>query len=641
MSKLKVRINKNIFERCLLTEIMPYETPILFSNWGSFNYTYRLRNKNLKVLDSIFKRNKPTISFTYRIKKDLNDWRTIQIPHPNISEDTTNIYKKFDVMITKTCTKSSYSIRAPHNIAEWFTIEEGHKNDYKYIEQIDENNAYAASYFTYRYYSHLYKFYESKQFAALENRFYKMATFDVAKCFPSIYTHSIDWAIRGKYEAKRLLFINNSKSNSFPKQFDDLMQNMNYKETNGILIGPEISRIFSEIIFQAVDHSVEKRLATTELNYKQGTDYYCCRYMDDYYLFYNDEKVLDCFESILKTELEIFKLYLNPHKREISTRPFITEASLLKMEISKYVNDLEYRLKEIQKKDGDTNINRIRIKPENEINKVRALIGQRKNSLQIVSSYFLTSLNSSFISLTKGNKKADYIFNIALVYVEIALHWFKLDIRVAGSYKIIELTNEIMRLTKHLNHDQISIIKATMYYELTDAVSVACSRKSIIESLNLLICLKNLGANYVIPHNLISCVLSSSQVEFPEDRVKVCRNSYFDIVTVLYYVDDRIEFCGIKAKLLDQAKRIISSNNIKIYSETALLFLDLISCPHIELAYKRDIMGIVANQLGVSSKESDINRYIKNISAYSWFFNWTYGNDLRNILRKKKLMLSY
>lgn len=43
---------------------------------------------------------------------------------------------------------------------------------------------------------------------------------------------------------------------SFGSKFDSLMQRMNYNETNGILIGPEVSRIFSEIILQAVDAEV-------------------------------------------------------------------------------------------------------------------------------------------------------------------------------------------------------------------------------------------------------------------------------------------------------------------------------------------------------------------------------------------------
>ena len=38
------------------------------------------------------------------------------------------------------------------------------------------------------------------------------------------------------------------------------MQEMNYNETNGIVIGPEFSRIFAEVILQQIDTSVEREL---------------------------------------------------------------------------------------------------------------------------------------------------------------------------------------------------------------------------------------------------------------------------------------------------------------------------------------------------------------------------------------------
>jgi hypothetical protein len=49
--------------------------------------------------------------------------------------------------------------------------------------------------------------------------------------------------------------LNKTKS-TFPFKFDQLMQRSNYNETNGIIIGPELSRIFAEIIMQSVDNNI-------------------------------------------------------------------------------------------------------------------------------------------------------------------------------------------------------------------------------------------------------------------------------------------------------------------------------------------------------------------------------------------------
>ncbi|EXS67912.1 hypothetical protein BF95_26490 [Sphingobium sp. Ant17] len=53
----------------------------------------------------------------------------------------------------------------------------------------------------------------------------------------------------------------NTNSTGFANEFDRLMQSMNYNETNGICVGPEISRVFAEIIFSEVDRRILRTLA--------------------------------------------------------------------------------------------------------------------------------------------------------------------------------------------------------------------------------------------------------------------------------------------------------------------------------------------------------------------------------------------
>ena len=69
------------------------------------------------------------------------------------------------------------------------------------------------------------------------------------------------------------------------------MQHTNYNETNGIVVGPEISRIFAEIILQAVDLAILRQLK--DKGYTLGRDYEIRRYVDDSYVYTNSRKVLD------------------------------------------------------------------------------------------------------------------------------------------------------------------------------------------------------------------------------------------------------------------------------------------------------------------------------------------------------------
>lgn len=127
----------------------------------------------------------------------------------------------------------------------------------------------------------------------LEQKFHFMMNMDIASCFYHIYTHSIAWAIKGKECAK-----NNIDAISFETTFDKLMQRSNYNETNGILVGPEVSRIFAEIIFQRIDLNVLNILR--EKNLKLGSDYEIRRYVDDHFIFANKKETLSLILDVLR-----------------------------------------------------------------------------------------------------------------------------------------------------------------------------------------------------------------------------------------------------------------------------------------------------------------------------------------------------
>ena len=52
-----------------------------------------------------------------------------------------------------------------------------------------------------------------------------MVQIDVSKCFDSIYTHSLPWAILGKDQTKFNLKVSKT---TFGGRFDALMQNLNH-----------------------------------------------------------------------------------------------------------------------------------------------------------------------------------------------------------------------------------------------------------------------------------------------------------------------------------------------------------------------------------------------------------------------------
>lgn len=83
------------------------------------------------------------------------------------------------------------------------------------------------------------------------SRFQYCLVTDVARFYPSIYTHTIPWIINGKAEAKA-----DGQSNSatvFGNKLDFLLRQTQSRQTIGMPVGPDTSKVISELIMSAVD----------------------------------------------------------------------------------------------------------------------------------------------------------------------------------------------------------------------------------------------------------------------------------------------------------------------------------------------------------------------------------------------------
>ncbi|MBI5659717.1 MAG: RNA-directed DNA polymerase [Nitrosomonadales bacterium] len=129
---------------------------------------------------------------------------------------------------------------------------------------------------------------------------------DIAACFPSIYTHSIPWALYGKPESKKKTGITKSAGNLL----DKCTQNTRDKQTNGLLIGPHASNIISEIVLTRID---------TEL--QAGEFKKVVRHVDDYRFFANTFEEAELFVKALGLKLREYEMSLNEKKTRILELP--------------------------------------------------------------------------------------------------------------------------------------------------------------------------------------------------------------------------------------------------------------------------------------------------------------------------------
>lgn len=141
---------------------------------------------------------------------------------------------------------------------------------------------------------------------------YKVKT-DISTCFPSIYTHSIPWAIDGKEQAKKNF---SERKSTFANKIDSATTWMNNKETNGILIGPHSSNLISEIILTAVDKDLR------EARKKQGKSaFQYVRHIDDYTCYLDSYEEVESFILELSQCLKKYNLLLNHQKTKIIELP--------------------------------------------------------------------------------------------------------------------------------------------------------------------------------------------------------------------------------------------------------------------------------------------------------------------------------
>lgn len=130
-----------------------------------------------------------------------------------------------------------------------------------------------------------------------------IARSDISTCFPSIYTHSIPWALIGKEASKK-----NRKETEWFNQIDKLCRATKYGETHGLLIGPHASNLVAELILTIVDERLSSK-------------YSFVRNIDDYECFVESYEEGERFIAELSEALREFDLPINRKKTEIVPLP--------------------------------------------------------------------------------------------------------------------------------------------------------------------------------------------------------------------------------------------------------------------------------------------------------------------------------
>ncbi|WP_145345635.1 antiviral reverse transcriptase Drt3b [Rosistilla ulvae] len=607
-----------------MSEILPHEVPPRFSLRTIYE---RIRDKTEHELDKAIcpgPPNKPleTIPYVYKLVRDRKKPRQIHVMHPFHYRTVAKFLETFSTQVIVNCRKSRWSLRAPYAIAKRFRI----NTPLRAGSDSEQDQAVNPTrYFAYRPFRLLYSFYDSEDFGSLESRFRFQRMLDVQACFDNIYTHAISWAIRGKSHAKRQ--DSRNAWHTLDAQFDSLMRSMNHGETHGILVGPELSRVFAELLLQTVDSAAEARLLET---FVHGTHYEVRRYVDDIFIFFNDEVVADQVEATIREELRLVKLLINESKTTQIESPFMSDSSALKHKISDSMDRYESKIRSYKERN---------VHPPSGIGlrmlkEFKRIVSESNCTYESCVSYALTILQKKFERSGA---------NLSQLYVESGIVFFasrllELDFRYQTAVRY-SLFYEIGREKLSRVDDGMSRVQRLdeeMVNQITKISANAISRElvPVLPLLVVLIPLASLDLLHEVHSDLVRLIWLSATKSMRDDEI-----DYFTVLGLLFVAANRVQHSAIRTAIMSKIKVFFDHmpDNCK-RADALMLASDLACCPFLSVEERKSMIDIVSRFSGTKLNR---NQVFNAVSGSSMFFDWDSSTSTLTYLLEKQTPIGY
>ena len=674
-------------QRSILTDMLPFEVPPTFSNRGFYRF---LRNHEVeieqgklrwicdsdaldetikllfginqkhsgsievdtvtewgrkKIRRSVFikKCTMETIPFNFRVAHNL-DGRTLSVVHPRNQVAVANFYAAYSALIIYYTSISEFSIRRPVSVSRYTYFKDKLHEDrldvVTGIEEYDKEYDQIGSYFVYKKYRNIHKFFESYKYHNCEKKYEAMVQIDVSKCFDSIYTHSLPWAVLGKDQVK---FNLEESKDTFAGKFDALMQRMNHNETNGIVIGPEFSRIFAEIILQSVDAELLRRLSySDELTHR--VDYEIFRYVDDFFIFYNKESTQQRIFEELQDVLKSKRLSINTNKIKLYQKPLITEITIAKERISTLLNaEINPSLEEVVSEPAKISIkklasfiyaNRLITRYKGIIKEAGVSYGDLLNYTFAIAEKKIDKLFESYSASDKSGSDQKCLVRELLAIMEFAFFVYSASPKVNHTIRLCRMivTSVIFLRSQAIPYELKHLLFKYVHNNVMQQLGKNTMRPYCeIESLYLLISLLQIGREYWLPESVL---LRHFLITVDKDTGKYQRASgfmnHFSITVLLSYIKDKALYTKLREFTEEQI--IGKLNYMKKHcpndAEALIMFFDLIVCPYVSAATKNMIGQIF---------DLDAAKLASVQAAHDhWFTAWGDKFDLKKELDAKR-----
>lgn len=474
MSKAKNNIERNKLDY-LLTDIMPVEVSELFSYAKFYEYLLSKQSNLDRILSQMralkagnaetpFAGGKwgswATTPLKFNILKGTNSVRELNLVQPLSAMNIyffVECYQKelLDILANNAC----FSLRYHRKNSDLFYKRKSKKIvDYfeKTSEKIDRGILQqTGAYFKIHKFNSVSSFTNSRLWQQCNFKYRNFAKIDYKSCFDSIYTHVYKWCIE-----KDTVDSKDASNSNLHIVIDRVLQNINGRSSNGLIVGPEFSRMIAEILLQEIDIEVKRSLAAQGLH--TGVDYRVFRYVDDIYIFSHTQAHTDLIIKTIETTAQKYLLKFNEFKYLKADTPVVLSSWLGKARaLSDRISALFYRKQELHDmeekkpllKSGYISIDRIK-------DDFIYLVNEFPNEQRYIVSFMLSTLLNNI-----SNKKDGYaLFEPdkcarAFVLLDLAMYIYSFCPCFEHTQKVISMIvymdDELKFSKDELNHKKL------------------------------------------------------------------------------------------------------------------------------------------------------------------------------------------
>lgn len=447
----------------ILTDLLPVELSELFS--FSQLYAFLLKKENQKILERLiqelkqykaqsssrmFESSWSTKPLKYKILKGTDTMREMSVIQPfsalNLflfiecyQKDILNYFEKhhnFSIRYQKKCTDLYYKSKSGRTTQYFqnqsFSVGRG------VIQQ-------AGNYFKIAPFESINSFADSRLWRICNFKYKYYAKLDYKSCFDSIYTHAFTWILeRNVVDAK------DAYNSHLFVTIDRILQNINGRSSNGIVVGPEFSRMMAEILLQHIDSKISISLSKENIIY--DIDYVAFRYVDDIFLFANQPQVIEQILSKYKTIGEQYLLRLNELKLTREATPCLPKEWLEKTrQLSDIIGNFFYQGK---KSDYDKLPEEDRFLVKQEFisvdrikDEIAVLVKEHSEDRRTIVSFLLSTLLNNISKKKNGYTLfGKHHLGKALLLIDMALY-------IYAYYPSFDQARKIISIISYMNSE--------------------------------------------------------------------------------------------------------------------------------------------------------------------------------------------